>query len=262
VRRAGVGLRYLRHYDLPQIGFEGQEKISAGSILVVGAGGLGAPVLAYLTAAGVGKIGIVDPDKVDVSNLQRQVIYTEDDIGKYKAHCAKKRLERLNSDVSIAAFVKYIDLENIMELANSYDMILDCCDNFETRFILNKYCYDHRKVFVSASVHHFEGQVFCFAPFSSMANPCYACLFKDAPPDGTIPKCSEAGVFGPLVGVIGCLQASEALKILYDRKPIESKAQKMILFSSLLNKMETFEISARLDCDVCGAKHLSNTKAL
>lgn len=220
--------RYSRHLVLPDFGIKNQEKLKHGSVLVVGAGGLGCPVLQYLTAAGIGTIGIVDGDVVSLSNLQRQVLYTVDDIGKPKAIQAKERLLKLNPNIKFIVHNTFITRENAIELLNGYDVIIDGTDNFPTRYLLNDACVLLNKPLVYGAILKYEGQVAVFnyaiKPNTFSAN--YRDLFPIPPEPGSIPNCEEIGVLGVLPGIIGTMQANEAIKILTDSASI--------LFDSLL----------------------------
>ncbi len=203
--------RYQRHIQLAEVGASGQEKLSAAKVLVVGTGGLGCPALQYLVAAGVGKIGIVDGDRVSLTNLQRQVLFDEKDVGLNKAIQAKEKLEALNSKIEIEAFPNHLGLENAEELLGKYDIILDCSDNFVTRYLVNDICVRLEKPFVHGSLYKYEGQV---SVFNYQSGPSYRCLFPDPPKSGDIPNCNEVGVLGVLPGIIGTLQATEAIKMI------------------------------------------------
>lgn len=203
--------RYNRHIILPEIGKEGQERLKNASVFVVGAGGLGCPVLLYLAAAGVGRIGIADFDVVDETNLQRQVLYTSEDIGLLKALQAKKRLESLNPFIKVEAFQEKISRENILELFKEYDIIVDGSDNFATRYLVNDACVILNKPLVFGSIFKFEGQV---SVFNYQDGPTYRCLYPEPPKEGEVPNCSEIGVIGVLPGIAGILQANEVIKII------------------------------------------------
>jgi sulfur-carrier protein adenylyltransferase/sulfurtransferase len=208
--------RYARHFVLPDFGVEGQLRLKQGSVLVVGAGGLGCPMLLYLAAAGVGRIGIIDPDRVDDSNLQRQVLYTTDDIGAYKAEAAKKRLLALNPHIEIEAYTFGLTSANALTIIDLYDIIADGTDNFPTRYLVNDACVLRGKVNVYASIFRFEGQVSVFNYSLEMGERGvnYRDIFPSPPPPGLVPDCAEGGVLGVLPGIIGSIQASEVLKIL------------------------------------------------
>ena len=201
-------LRYTRHIQLPGVGTDGQQKLKQAQVLIIGCGGLGAPVSYYLAAAGVGKLTLVDADTVDLSNLQRQIIYTENDIGKPKASCSQQRLKQLNSDISIDAVCESLTPTNAVELISDADLVLDCTDNFNTRYLINDACKALGKYWLYASVYQFSGQCALFSPGGS----CFRCLFPSAPIDA--PDCNAAGVLGVLPGLLGTLQATEALRFL------------------------------------------------
>lgn len=204
--------RYLRHLDLPQLGFAGQDRIAAGCVALVGLGGLGAAAAPYLAGAGVGRLILIDDDKIEETNLQRQVIYTMADLGQPKAVCAARHVTALNPQVAVTAHVVRLDAGNADSLLNGADVVLDGSDNFATRYLLNDVCVALKRPLVSASVQGFAGQIGVFHPARGADAPCYRCLFPETPPDGMVPTCPEAGVFGPVVGLMGAWQASEALK--------------------------------------------------
>ncbi|MBI5913748.1 MAG: molybdopterin-synthase adenylyltransferase MoeB [Bacteroidetes bacterium] len=208
--------RYARHIAIPEFGIAGQEKLKAGRVLVIGSGGLGSPVLLYLAAAGVGNIGIVDFDVVDDSNLQRQVLFTTDDVGKSKAETAKERLLALNPHLNITVFKTRFTRENALELVNQYDVVADGTDNFPTRYLVNDTCVLAGKVNVYASIFQFEGQVsvFNYPNADGTRGPNYRDMFPEPPPPGLVPNCAEGGVLGVLPGIIGSMQASEVIKVL------------------------------------------------
>ncbi len=201
-------LRYTRHLQLPQIGVSGQKKLKQSKVLIVGAGGLGSPVALYLAAAGVGHITIVDGDYVDVTNLQRQIIFTTDQVGKSKALCAKERLLALNPSIMVAAIKEHLSINNADDLIKCADLILDCTDNFATRYLINDTCSQYKKPWVFASIYQFSGQCALFTEKSA----CFRCLFPDPPTD--VADCNTAGVLGVLPGILGTLQANEAIKFL------------------------------------------------
>jgi adenylyltransferase/sulfurtransferase len=201
--------RYSRHLLIPEIGLPGQERLRAARVLVVGAGGLGAPVIAYLAAAGVGTLGIVDDDRVDVTNLQRQVIYGERDLGRRKAAAAADWVRALNSHVNVEAVPVRLEASNVRAFVRGYDVVVDGSDTFATRYLVNDACRLEGKPDVYASIFRFEGQVSVFAP----GGPCYRCIFPEAPPEGSVPSCAEGGVLGVLAGMVGSWQANEALKL-------------------------------------------------
>jgi sulfur-carrier protein adenylyltransferase/sulfurtransferase len=208
--------RYARHFVLPEFGIDGQKRLKNGRVLVVGAGGLGCPLLLYLAAAGVGRIGIIDADRVDDSNLQRQVLYTTQDVGKYKAEAAKERLLALNPHIQIEVFTTNFTSENALEIIENYDVVADGTDNFPTRYLVNDAAVLRGKVNVYASIFRFEGQVsvFNYSKMEGERGVQYRDIFPTPPPPGLVPDCAEGGVLGVLPGIIGSMQASEVIKIL------------------------------------------------
>ncbi len=213
--------RYHRHIILPEFGMEAQEKLNNASVLVVGAGGLGCPVLQYLTAAGVGRIGIVDGDTIDSSNLQRQTLYSEEDVGKSKAEVAAEKLAAQNSLVSFDVHKVHLLVDNALQIIEDYDLVVDGTDNFPARYLINDACEILGKPFVYGSIYKFEGQV---SVFNHEGGPGYRCLFPEPPSPGQVPNCSEIGVLGVLPGLIGTMQASEAIKVLAEvGEPLSGK---------------------------------------
>ncbi|MDP1744961.1 MAG: HesA/MoeB/ThiF family protein, partial [Bacteroidota bacterium] len=208
--------RYSRHLLLPEIGMAGQEKIKSAKILVIGAGGLGCPALQYLTAMGIGEIGIVDFDKVEESNLQRQILYSIEDIGKLKTEAAVSKLSKQNPFVKFNSYSVRLENKNAIELFSKYDLIIDGTDNFATRYLVNDACIILNKPLIYGSIYKFEGQVSVlnYTDSSGQSGPTYRCLFPTPPLSGSIPNCSEIGVLGVLPGIIGTLQATEAIKII------------------------------------------------
>jgi molybdopterin/thiamine biosynthesis adenylyltransferase/rhodanese-related sulfurtransferase len=203
--------RYSRHFLLDEVGEAGQAKLLGAKVLCLGAGGLGSPVAYYLAAAGVGTIGIVDDDTVDLSNLQRQILHTNDRVGMHKTESAKLTLNALNPDVNVIEHRVRLDSGNIMDIIKDYDIVVDGCDNFPTRYLVNDACLMTGTTNVHGSIFQFEGQVTVFKPHDG---PCYRCLFPEPPPPGMAPSCAEAGVLGVLPGIVGCLQALEAIKVI------------------------------------------------
>jgi molybdopterin/thiamine biosynthesis adenylyltransferase/rhodanese-related sulfurtransferase len=230
--------RYSRHILLPEIGMEGQEKLKNSSVFVIGAGGLGCPVLLYLAAAGVGKIGIVDFDVVDESNLQRQILYTTEDIGLSKAEQAKKRLQLLNPFIKMEAHKIKISSDNILELLKGYDVVVDGSDNFATRYLVNDACVILNKPLVFGSIFKFEGQV---SVFNYKGGPTYRCLYPEPPKDGEVPNCSEIGVMGVLPGITGTLQANEVIKIITGAGAVLSG--KLLMFDALSMSFNTISFN-------------------
>lgn len=242
--------RYSRHIVLEGVGEEGQNALKEAKVLVIGAGGLGAPVTMYLAAAGVGCIGLADADVVDVSNLQRQVLYTTADVGKPKVEMAKERIVEQNPYVNVITYPMRIMPDNLCDIVKEYDFIVDCVDNFPTKFLINDACVLEKKPFCHAGVVQFHGQVMTYVPG---LGPCYRCIFEEIPPQGSVATCSEAGVLGAMVGIIGSLQALEVLK--YFTGAGELLTGKLLTVDGLTMNMRKVNFSkAREDCSVCG-KH-------
>lgn len=203
--------RYSRHLILKEIGVKGQKKLLQAKVLIIGAGGLGAPAAMYLAAAGVGTIGIADADEVDLSNLQRQIIHTTQDVGKPKVESAKETMTAMNPDVKVETYHTFVSSENILELMEGYDFIIDGTDNFPAKFLINDACVMAKKPFSHAGIIRFKGQLMTYVPGEG---PCYRCVFKNPPPPDVVPTCKQAGVIGAMGGVIGSLQAMETIKYL------------------------------------------------
>lgn len=229
--------RYNRHIILSEIGQEGQDKISKTKVLVIGAGGLGCPALQYLTAAGIGTIGIIDFDVVELSNLQRQVLFGKSSLGKNKAIAAKERLEDLNDEISIIAYSKPLDYQNSLELFSQYDIIVDGSDNFDTRYLVNDACIITNKPLVFGAIYKFEGQV---SVFNFQNGPSYRCLFPTPPKKDTVPNCSEIGVLGVLPGILGSMQANEVLKIVLGIGNVLSGT--LLCYNALTSQTSTLKI--------------------
>lgn len=240
-------LRYSRHLIMPEVGMEGQLKLKAASVLLVGTGGLGAPVGLYLAAAGIGKLGLVDFDVVDATNLQRQVVFGESDIGSPKTEAARSRLRGLNDNVEIVVHDTRLSSENAIELFRDYDVVVDGTDNFATRYLVNDACVLLGKPDVYGSVYRFEGQA---TVFGLDDGPCYRCLFPDPPPPGVVPSCADGGVLGVVPGIIGSIQANEALKLVLGRG--ESLHGRLLLFDTLAMKVRELIVRRNPDCPVCG----------
>jgi molybdopterin/thiamine biosynthesis adenylyltransferase len=240
--------RYARQIILPEVGGEGQKKLLQAKVLVIGAGGLGSPAIQFLAAAGVGKIGIADGDEVDISNLQRQTIHAGN-LGMNKAESAKLFVEKLNPDVEVVTYPYHLSAENIREVVREYDVILDCTDNFVARFLINDACVIEKKPFVHAAVLRFEGEMMTIIPPETA---CYRCVFRHAPPPGSVPSCQEAGVLGVTTGVLGTLQAAEAIKIILGIG--ETLANRMLHVD--LFTMDFTELKIRRDenCPVCSGR--------
>ncbi len=241
--------RYAKHLNLPEIGLDGQEKLKNARVLVVGAGGLGCPVLLYLTAAGVGTIGVIDPDMVDLSNLQRQVIYTTDEIGKSKAKAAVSHLSKLNPNLTFDTYAMALDAGNARAVIEDYDLVVDCTDNFTVRYLVNDVCVTLNKPFVYGAIHRFEGQVAVLNAEldNGKRGPTYRCLFPEYPNDLEIPNCAETGVLGVLPGVIGTYQATEVLKLITGIG--EPLTQKLLMVDLLAMDFRTIKTKRRADAD-------------
>jgi adenylyltransferase/sulfurtransferase len=241
-------LRYSRHLLIPEVGLEGQKKLKASSVLVIGTGGLGSPVALYLAAAGVGRIGLVDYDVVDFSNLQRQVIHGTSGIGVLKVESARQRMLDLNPDIQVEVYNEPFTSENAMRIARDYDVLIDGTDNFPTRYLTNDLCVLLGKPNVYGSIFRFDGQV---SVFDARRGPCYRCLFPEPPPPGLVPSCAEGGVLGVLPGTIGTLQATEALKLLLGIG--EPLIGRLLLYNALDMSFEFVNLRKNPDCKVCGA---------
>lgn len=239
-------LRYSRHLLMPEVGLDGQKRLKDSSVLVIGTGGLGSPVLMYLAAAGVGRIGIVDYDVVDFTNLQRQVIHGTGSLGGRKVESAHQRIRDINPSISIDLYDEPFTSENAFRISEPYELIIDGTDNFPTRYLVNDVCVLSGKPNVYGSIFRFEGQV---SVFWAEKGPCYRCLFPEPPPPGIVPSCAEGGVFGVLPGTIGTLQATEALKILLDiGKPLVGR---LMLFDALSMSFEELRLKKNPNCRIC-----------
>jgi len=242
-------LRYGRHLILPEVGFEGQRRLKGGSVLVVGAGGLGSPLALYLAAAGVGRIGLVDFDVVDASNLQRQILHGSSSVGRPKLESARARLADLNPGVALESHETRLTRENALEILGSYDVIADGTDNFPTRYLVNDACVLLEKPNVHGSVFRFEGQA---SVFDARRGPCYRCLYPAPPPAGLVPSCAEGGVLGVLPGVIGMIQAVETIKLLLGLG--ESLVGRLLLFDALAMSFRELTLRKDPDCPLCGER--------
>jgi len=240
--------RYARHLLMPQFGEEAQTKLLNSSVLVVGAGGLGSAILQYVVGAGVGTVGIVEFDKLDISNLHRQVLYREEDLGRPKPQCALARLKSLNSDVTLRIYDEPLNPDNALDVIGQYDLVVDATDNFPARYLINDACVLAGKRFVHASIFQFEGQVTVLA---DPEGPCYRCQYPTPPPEGLVKAGGDAGVFGPAPGVIGCIQASEAIKLLAGvGKPLIGRILHMDLWTA---KFSEYRIAKDPNCPACSA---------
>ncbi len=241
--------RYSRHIILNEIGGRGQKKLLNSKVFLVGAGGLGSPAALYLAAAGVGTLGIVDDDDVDHSNLQRQILHTTKDVGFPKALSAKATLEAINPDVEVVPYMQRLTSENIMDIIKDYDVILDGSDNFPTRYLVNDACVLMGKPLSHGSIFKFEGQATTIVPGETA---CYRCLFETPPPADLVPSCQEAGVLGVLPGIIGCIQATEVIKLLLGKGKL-LKGQ-LLLYNALTMEFNKVRIRKNPKCPVCGEK--------
>ncbi|NMM93574.1 thiazole biosynthesis adenylyltransferase ThiF [Bifidobacterium oedipodis] len=240
--------RYSRHLILRGLGVKGQKKLLASSVLIIGAGGLGSPVALYLAAAGVGHIGLVDGDVVDLSNLQRQIIHTTERIGQPKVDSAAKAMRSLNPDVTVTTHHMLVDAGNIAQLIEPYDLVVDATDNFAAKFLINDACVLADKPFIHAGVVGFAGQVMTIRPHEG---PCYRCIFRDMPAAGEVPTCRQAGVLGAVVGVIGSLEATEAVKLIVGVG--EPLIGRMLTVDALTMNIRRVPLPAHVpDCPVCG----------
>ena len=238
--------RYSRHILLQDVGVEGQEKINNAKVLIIGAGGLGAPVALYLAAAGIGTIGIIDGDVVDLSNLQRQVIHFTEDVDKPKVLSAKEKINRLNPDVKVITYQKLFTAENAAEIIQDYDFIVDGTDNFPVKFLINDACVFAGKPFSHGGILRFEGQTFTHVPGTA----CYRCFFYAPPPPNAVPTCSQAGVLGAIAGMLGTIQAAEVLK--YFTGVGELLTDRLLTFNAKTMEFRTIKAKKNHSCPVCG----------
>lgn len=238
--------RYSRHLLIPEVGLAGQQKLRAAAVLLIGAGGLGSPAAMYLAAAGVGRIGLVDDDRVDASNLQRQVIHGTPQVGQRKVDSARQRMLEINPHIEVQALAQRFDSATALEIAQGYDLIIDGSDNFPTRYLVNDVCLKLGIPFVYGSIYRFDGQVSVFA---APGGPCYRCLFPQPPEPSTVPSCAEGGVLGSLPGIIGSLQASEAIKLLLGiGAPLVGR---LLMFNALEMQTDTVRLRKNPACPVC-----------
>lgn len=242
-------VRYSRNIKLPEIGERGQQRLLSSSVLVIGAGGLGSPIALYLAASGVGKIGIIDGDKVELSNLQRQIIHETSDIKRNKVDSAKDSIHDLNPEIEVITFDFRLDENNAAKIISGYDIIVDGSDNFETRFMVNDVCYELKKPLISGAINRFDGQVYTFKSYQE-GKPCYRCIYPEVPPAGTMPNCSEHGVIGAIAGVVGSMQATEVIKELLGIG--ESLAGFMIVIDALNNNYRKVKVNKDKNCKTCG----------
>ena len=239
--------RYSRHLIMPEVGVEGQEKLIQSKILLIGAGGLGSPLGLYLSAAGVGTLGLVDFDTVDFSNLQRQVIHGTEDVGRLKVESARDRINSINPEVKVNLYRERLSKENILEIIKEYDVVIDGTDNFPTRYLVNDACVFMKKPLIYGSIFRFDGQV---TVFKTPEGPCYRCLYPEPPPPGMVPSCAEGGVLGILPGIVGVMQATEAIKIIIGKG--EPLIGRLVLFNAMEMRFREVKIQRDKTCPLCG----------
>src|SRR5437879_2565551 len=241
--------RYSRHLILPEVGLSGQKKICSTNVLCIGAGGLGSPIAMYLAAAGIGRLGILDFDSVDFSNLQRQIIHGTEDVGRPKTQSAKDTIQRINPNVDVVLHNARITSENALDLIRPYDIVVDGTDNFPTRYLTNDACVLLKKPNVYGSIFRFDGQASVFYPGKG---PCYRCLYPEPPPPGEVPSCAEGGVLGILPGLIGCIQATEAVKLILGKG--STLIGRLLLYDALSMKFQEFKVRRNPTSPKCGHK--------
>jgi molybdopterin-synthase adenylyltransferase len=251
--------RYARHLILPEVGEEGQAKLLSSRVLVVGAGGLGSPVLLYLAAAGVGTIGIVDNDRVDLSNLQRQIVHATERIGAPKVESARATLSAVNPGVRVESHAVRLAADNAEALVGAYDLVADGSDNFATRYLLTDVCHRLAKPLVAGALSPFEGQLSTFKPYLGAGHPCYRCLFREAPPPDLVPRCETAGILGAVAGVIGTLQAVEVLKELLGLG--DSLDGTLLIYDALATRFHRIRVAKDEGCPTCGTPALAPARA-
>ncbi|MHC4570501.1 MAG: HesA/MoeB/ThiF family protein [Planctomycetota bacterium] len=239
--------RYSRQIILEEVGGAGQKRLLSSKVLIVGAGGLGAPAGLYLAAAGVGTIGIIDSDKVDLSNLQRQIIHAMGDLGTEKVDSAKAKIQAINPDVTVQTHQARVTAENISEIVRQYDFVIDGTDNFPAKFLINDACYFEKVPFSHAGILRFDGQLITVLPGETT---CYRCIFRSPPPDGVVPSCSQAGVLGVLAGVIGSLQATEAMKYLLGIGDLLTNT--LLTYNALTTEFRKVKLNRNPNCPLCG----------
>lgn len=238
--------RYSRHIILQDVGGKGQEKILASKVLIIGTGGLGAPAALYLAAAGVGTLGLIDGDRVDLSNLQRQVIHFTPDVGKPKVESAREKINAINPDVNVITYQDVVHSGNIIDLISQYDFILDGTDNFSAKFLINDACVMAKKPFSHGGILRFDGQALTYVP----GNACYRCIFITPPPKNAVPTCSQAGVLGAIAGILGTIQATEALK--YITGVGDLLTNRLLVFDAKKMNFRTVKVKRNPKCPVCG----------
>ncbi len=241
--------RYSRQILLKEVGGKGQEKLLQGRVLIIGAGGLGSPIALYLAAAGVGTIGIADADVVDISNLQRQIIHFTKDVGRPKVQSAKEKIEAINPDVEVKTYPELVNASNILNIIEDYDFVIDGTDNFAAKFLINDACVMAGKPYSHGGILRFDGQTITIKPHES---PCYRCIFPTPPPRDAIPSCAQAGVLGVLAGVLGTLQATEAVKFLLGKG--ELLTGRLLVYNALTMKFREIQIPKNSRCPICGVE--------
>lgn len=239
--------RYSRQILLPDVGGKGQEKLLKAKVLMIGAGGLGSPCALYLASAGIGKIGIVDSDKVELNNLQRQILHSRKDVGRTKVESARDRLTGINEDVEVVSHNLRLTSKNILDVIKDYDMVVDGSDNFPTRYLVNDACVISKKPFVHSGIFRFDGQAMTILPGEG---PCYRCLFPQPPPAGLVPSCQEAGVLGAVAGIMGTIQASEVLKYVLSLGDL--LVGRLLVFNALDSSFRQVKVPRNAGCPVCG----------
>jgi len=243
--------RYARHIVLAEIGGVGQARLIAARVLVIGAGGLGAPLLQYLAAAGIGTLGVIDHDQVDLSNLQRQVIHRTADIGIAKVASARRALLDINPEVAVIAHDERLASNNAERIVGGYDIVADGSDNFATRYLLNDVCYRLKKILVSAAILRFDGQISTYKAWQGAGHPCLRCIFPAAPSEDAVPSCAQAGVLGALAGTLGALQATEVVKEILGIG--RSLSGRLLMYDALAASFDEMAIAKRPDCPTCGS---------
>ena len=243
--------RYARHIVLAEIGGVGQARLIAARVLVIGAGGLGAPLLQYLAAAGIGTLGVIDHDRVDLSNLQRQVIHRTADIGVAKVSSARRALLDINPEVAVIAHDERLAADNAERIVAGYDIVADGSDNFATRYLLNDLCYRLKKILVSAAILRFDGQISTYKAWQGAGHPCLRCIFPAAPSEDAVPSCAQAGVLGALAGTLGALQATEVVKEILGIG--RSLSGRLLMYDALNASFDEMAIAKRPDCPTCGS---------
>jgi adenylyltransferase/sulfurtransferase len=245
--------RYSRHILMPEVGVEGQKKLKQASVLLIGIGGLGSPLAMYLAAAGVGRLGLVDGDVVDYTNLQRQVIYSTEQVGSSKLESAKERIKGINPNIQVDTYHTYFTSENALEIAEPYDILIDGTDNFATRYLVNDVCVLQGKPNVHGSIFRFDGQV---SVFHAKKGPCYRCLYPEPPPPGLVPSCAEGGVLGILPGIVGVIQANETIKLILGKG--DPLIGRLLLFDAMRMKFRELKLQKNPDCPICGDHPIIN----